>query len=223
MRLIYTGYDLDVTICENQITVISIENPKAYTEVLHDIWIQSQGGDGGFLFSADGKIKSISKEIECIFNPFLLDCNDKKILTKLYQELREQANENLINESLALNSHIVTYIEHLFQFVPYSLDYNADYDIMNLLKLYGVKIDTFGTSLLERIVEYLTALSKICGVRNYVFVGLKQYLTVAELEQLYEFVFYEKINLIIIEGKYTSKISGEKCWLLDEDLCIIEI
>ena len=60
-------------------------------------------------------------------------------------------------------------------------------------------------------------------MNNYVFVGLKQYLPISELERLYEYVFYEKINLIIIESIYTPLINGEKGWIIDKDLCIIDL
>lgn len=223
MKLIHTGYGLELEIKENQITVLSVENPKAYTTILRDIWSQVQGGEGSFLFSDGEKVKSIAKEMECIYNPFELDCNDKKIIAKLYQEIREQAEEELVYEGVTLNTKVLEYLEQLLQRVPYPLDYNVDFDVTNLLKLYGVKIESAGGDLLEKIVDYLKVLSQICGVRNYVFIGIKQYLETEELEQLYEFAFYEKINIIIIEAIHSLRVLGEKCWLLDKDLCIIDL
>lgn len=223
MRLIHTGYHLELVLQENQIIVLSIENPKAYTDMLHDIWNQVQGENGEFILSEQEKIKNISKEMECIFNPFLLDCNDKKVIAKLYQELREQADSIFIKESILLNSSILEYIDKLFLQVPYALEYKVDFDIMGLLKLYGVKIDSFGESLLDKIVEYLRVMKQVCGVAIYVFIGLKQYLAEDELRKLYEFVFYEKIYLIIIEASHSQSIDGEKCWIFDKDMCIIEL
>ena len=90
MKLLHTEYDLNITFKENQIHILSIENPKVYSRILNDLWSQSHGGEGDFVLSEGEKIKNIGKEIECIFNPFALDCNDKKIIGKLYQELNEQ-------------------------------------------------------------------------------------------------------------------------------------
>ena len=100
MRFVYPAYQLEVFLHENQITVLSIENPTAYSAMLHDMWNQAQGNIGGFILSDGDKIRSISKEMECIFNPFSLDCNDKKITNKLYQELKENADTYLINVSV---------------------------------------------------------------------------------------------------------------------------
>ncbi len=155
MKLIHTGYNLEIDLCENQITVLSVENPNAYSTILCDIWNQVQGGDGEFILSEKDKIKNISKDMECVFNPFALDCNDKRIVSKLYQELKEQAGIYLVNESVELNSSIITYLDKLMGYVPYALEYNLDFEINTLLKMYGVRIESFGESLLEKIVEYL--------------------------------------------------------------------
>lgn len=159
MKLIHSAYNLEMTLRENQITVLSVENPKAYSAILHDIWYQIQGGDGDFILSDNEKVKNFSKEVECIFNPFALDCNDKRITGKLYQELKEQAGTYLVNESVKLNSNIINYLDKLIGYVPYALEYNMDFEISSLLKMYGVRIESFGECLLEKIVEYLKILS----------------------------------------------------------------
>ena len=223
MKLVHTAYPLEIALRENQINVLSIENPAAYSRILEDLWCQTNGQLGDFVLSEGEKIKNMAKEMVCVFNPFDLDCNEKKILTKLYQLLKEESDDRLFLEGSMLNSEIVRYLDHLIQFVPYHLDYTFDFDVIGLLKLYGLKIESSANSLLERIVDYLRALHQICRVHIVAFIGLKQYLSEKELQQLYEMVFYEKIHLIIIEAAHSKKIEGEKCWLVDQDLCIIEL
>lgn len=223
MKLLHTEYGLDITLRENEIIVISIENATVYTKILSDFWNQCHGGDGGFILSEGEKIKNIAKEMEVVFNPFLLDCNDKKIISKLYQELKEQSNDMFFEEGMALNTHIVTYIDKVINQVPYALNYNPDFEITNLLKIYNVEIESLGKTLLERVVDYLRVMGQICMIKTFVFVGMKQYFTEEEIKQLYEFVFYEKINLIIIESIHVNHIESEKCWIIDKDLCIIEM
>lgn len=223
MKLVYPEYQLEVSLKENQITILTIENPRAYARVLSDLWNQTQGAEGGFILSECEKILSISRELECIFNPFALDCNDKKVIHKLYQELKEQAEENLLLETTEINREIILYLQKLLVQVPYALNYEVDLELPALLKIYDVKVDSIGTGMLEKLVEYMKVLNQICHMRIFVFVGLKQYLTREELEKLYEFVFYEKIILCIVEAVQTPRINGEKNWLLDKDLCIIEL
>lgn len=223
MKLIHTGYDLTMELKENQINVLSIENRMAYSEILRDMWNQVQGWEGCFILSDKEKQLKISKEMECIFNPFSLNCNDRKILNKLYQEIKEQLDSFQLEEAMVLNANINKFLDGLLMKIPYALKYNPDFDLAGLLKLYNLEVEGSGETVLERIVEYLRVMSKVCGVHNYFFVGLKQYLSEEELEKLYEFIFYEKINLILAEAIQPSLLSVEKCWIIDKDLCIIEI
>lgn len=223
MKLIHIGYGFTMELKENQINVLTIENTMAYSEILRDMWNQVQGQEGSFILSDKEKQLKISKEMECIFNPFSLDCNDRKILNKLYLEIKEQSDSFQLEEAMALNANINKFLDGLLMKIPYALKYKPDFELAGLLKLYNLEVESNGETILERIVEYLRIMTKICGIVNYVFVGLKHYLSESELEKLYEFIFYEKINLIIIEAIQTPPFSGEKGWIIDQDLCIIEL
>lgn len=223
MKLIYPEYAIELPIKENQVIILSVENPKAFANILSDLWHQINGKEGGFLLSEIDKEKNIAKSIDFIVNPFELNCNDRKVVTKVYQELSELAMENLYDETSKLNEEIIKYIEKLIGYVPYHLDYNLELDLNSLMKSYHVELTTSPKGLLEQIVEYLRVMHQICGVEIFAFVGLKQFLSKEELKMLYEFAFYEKVYLIILEGKFIEKNENEKCWILDKDLCIIEV
>lgn len=223
MKIVHRGYNLAFSIEENQVIVLSVENTRAYAELLQDIWNQSQGGEGGFILSEKEKVLKISKEVECIFNPFALECNDRKLVTHLYQQMKEQADNFLMEETMQINTEINRFLDTLIFQIPFVLKHNQEFDILNLFKLYEVKFDSDVDTVLERIIEYLRVMSKICGIVLYVFVGLKHYLNPNELNELYQFAFYEKIKLILLESIHLPLNEGEKGWIIDADLCIIEL
>lgn len=223
MKLIYTEYNLEIELYENQVIVLSVENSESYSKLLRDMWGQTQGKEGKWVLLDKEKKLKLSKELECIFNPFSLNCNDRRILTKLYLEIKQQSDIFFQEETMLLNTDINQFLDKLLLQMPYALKYSSDLELSDLLKIYNVEIEYGEETILEQIVEYLRVMKKICRVNNYVFVGLKQYLTVSELEKLYEYVFYEKINLIIIESIHIPLIDGEKGWIIDKDLCIIDL
>lgn len=106
--------------------------------------------------------------------------------------------------------------------VPYELDDKVELDISGLLKLYDVKISEEYEGLLEKILSYIRTVHLVCGIDVVVFVGIKQFLTETEMSELYEFSFYNKIHLVILESAYKSPIDYEKVLILDKDLCVIE-
>lgn len=222
MKLVYPEYNLEMTLQENQVIVLAIENQRAFSKMLAELWSQVNGGEGSFVLSQKDKIEKFSRKSTFVMNPFSMDCNEKKIINKLYQELNEISSEKLLEKLALLNNQSICLIDEAVQNVPYQLQYDLELDFQGLLKLYNVKIESNPESILEKIMDYLRVMHQICGIEIVFFLNLKQYLTEEELKGLYEFVFYEKIYLIEIEGNFSEEIMGEKWWILDKDLCIIE-
>ena len=223
MRIIYSKYGIDLCLEENKITTIVIENPLVMSEVIRDISRQVKGEEGEWILSEQDKIFSIEKSSQFIDNPLMVNSNEKRILTKLYKELSEQANTLMYEEYTQINSYIVSFLERLLDTVPYHLDMEVDMDLTGILKLYGVKIESDGVSVLEALIDYLRALSCICNIHVVFILNVKQFLTIEEIQQLYEFCFYEKIYIINLEGQKNYNLEQEKCVIIDKDLCIIDV
>lgn len=223
MKLVNTLYDLEFDLIENQILVLSIENHLAYSNILGTLWKQYKGEVGDFILSDGSKELKLSQKIECIYNIFNINTNDRKIITKLYQELTFQ-NDNLLQEESALfKQELISYFDKVISTVPYNLKYNFDTDLSSLMKSISVEIDDDADSLLEKMIQYIKLMNQICGVEIFVIPNLKAYFSTEEIIQLYEFAIYNKIYFIVIEATQTPHIEGEKGWIIDEDLCIIEI
>lgn len=220
--LVNTFYDFEIELIENEVVVLSIESPNAYQKILHDLWTQYNGIEGSFILSENSKELKIPKNIECIYNPFSVNLNDKKILTKMYQELSSQGTSLLQEEGTVLRKSLINYFDQLLNTVPYDITYNFDFDLISLIKALDVQTDVSSDTLIEQISSYMKLMQQLCGISIFVFNNLKGYFNESDLQLLYESARYNKINIINIEPIHTAHISGEKCWIIDRDLCIIE-
>ena len=119
--LVNTFYNLELRLIENAITVLSVEAPSAYQKIMHDFWQQYNGNEGSFILSENGKELKIQKNVECIYNPFSVNLNDKKILTKLYHELSLQSDSLLQEDGIELRESIISYFDKLLNTVPYAI------------------------------------------------------------------------------------------------------
>ena len=214
---------MDLCLEENKVTTIVIENPSVMSEVIRDISRQVNGEDGEWVLSEQDKIFSVEKSSMFLDNPIMVNSNEKRILTRLYKELSEQANTLMYEEYTQINSYIVSFLEKLLDTVPYHLDMEVDMNLTGMLKLYGVKMESDGVSVLEVLIDYLRALSSICNIHVVFILNIKQFLTIEEVQQLYEFCFYEKMYLINLEGQKNYNLEQEKCVIIDKDLCIIDV
>ena len=206
--LVNTFYNLELRLIENAITVLSVEAPSAYQKIMHDFWQQYNGNEGSFILSENGKELKIQKNVECIYNPFSVNLNDKKILTKLYHELSLQSDSLLQEDGIELRESIISYFDKLLNTVPYAITYNFEFELSSIIKALDVQTDSTADTLTE--------------ISIFVISNLKCLLQNTDLQLLYEYAKYNKINLIIIEPIHTPHIIDEKCWIIDKDLCIIE-
>lgn len=223
MKFVHPEYDLSLELQENKVNVVVVENQKIFTEMIQELYRQCSGGEGAFVLSDKDKILSFHKTAELITDVFSLDCNEKRIIAKLYQEIEELAMENLVAESMELNSQIACYLEKMCDLVPYYLAYQTEFLPSKIMKMVDLRFETTAVTLLEHIVEYLGITSKLHKSMVNIFVNLKSFLTMEELHELYEYTFYNKIPLILLEGFAGSQAPEEQWTIIDIDKCTIKL
>ncbi len=223
MRLICSEYGIDLEIQENRVNILVVESPNVFSSMIDELICQVKGEPGKFILSEQDVIKVISKETEFIVNPFGVDCNEKRIQQKLYQELSNEMNVSMIEETTHLQGQIISYLDTLLQKAPYPLEYDIEENMTGFLKWCHVGIDNQGETLAERLINYIKILNYFCGFKIIFFVNLKSYLSQFELEEIYKCGFYTKTNLVLLENIQKEKLENESICILDKDLCIINI
>ena len=222
MKLICAKQGIELRLDENQVNTLVLENPAIFSEFLQNLISQLEGNEGELILSEGDKIYPISKTVAFLANPLSVDCNEKKIITKLYKELEDNVKNDMYEKYSIFHSEVLNFLERIVNTVPYHLQMDIDINIAALLKAYNVKVAETDVEPLERLIDYLRALRSICGIQVMIILNLKQFFTKSQLQQLYEFCYYQKIYLIQLEGRKTYTIEGEKYVIIDEDMCMIE-
>lgn len=169
------------------------------------------------------ELTELLSELECIYNIFNINTNDRKIISKLYQELTYQNDALLQEESIRFKQELMEYFDKLISTVPYNLKYNFEVDLSSLMKAISVETDVECDSLLEKMLQYIKLMNQICGIDIFVIPNLKYYFSTEETMQFYQFAMYNKIYIVVIEPTLSPHMEGEKSWIIDDDLCIIEL
>lgn len=222
MKLVHAEYGIEIELKENQIPVLVIESPEKFSELIQELYLSKQGGEGKVLLSEADKLLNMGKFLELVVNPFAIDVNEKRIVQKLYQEIESQVQEQLVLETAEIHSQLISYLEEIAGKVTYPVTFDLEENVLGLMKIYNVRLETESITLLEKLVEYFRLLHQLCRVEVIVCVNLKSYLSESELRQLYEAVFYEKISLILLENVQREKVGGERICIMDRDWCIID-
>lgn len=222
MKLAYRNIKYHIELKENIVNVIILENQRIYSKLVQELLSQCNGEEGKFVLSEDNKELKISKNMYLISDVFNIDFNQRKIINNIYANLENIAiDEKYYIKTNKIKSDIIKYIDDLIMEVDYSLAYKEDIEIKELFKLSNIKIEIYDKNLLEKIVDYIEILQKICNIKCIVFINLKTFLTPKELEQLYLHCNYNKMHIILLENIKKSKLKFEKIFILDKDLCEI--
>lgn len=91
MKLVHPEIPYALIESDNKCSEWIIENPETFSSYLQEMMQQCSGEDGRFVLSQGAEELDIAKNVEVIFDIFSVDCNDRRILNKLYAQLEQLA------------------------------------------------------------------------------------------------------------------------------------
>ena len=222
MKLINPAWECAIQFEENTVNVVTIEDTCLFRETVLNFIKQTNGDEGDFVLSVDNKEISLSKKAEVIFNPFSLDINNKKIISKLYQNLEEEAVSAVSYlETQELLSHIQSYLERISDTIEFPICFDEETNILTLFKLVNLRIEDITISPLEKLAYYIELMQNFCGIDLFIFVNFKIFFTKEEIESFYLELNYRKIKYILLENVCIWRGKQEKNYIIDKDLCQI--
>lgn len=220
MKLVNSKYNLNIEWEENKSTTLIVEKKDNMLNIINNLINQLAGQEGDFVLSDEVKVKW-EKQVDFILEPFTINFNNKKILSKLYEQMFDISKDE-IEDYNSINNVIINAIDKVTQRVEYNnIVYNLDFDWKNIYKLYDVKIGEDYENLFEKIEEYIKIIADVLHIKLVIFLNLKEYLSKIELENIQRICFYKKMNLLLLESEEREKIENEKTFIIDKDRCLI--
>lgn len=223
MKLVHPNLSGQIIFTENIVNVITIENRKYFTKIIHEFILQVEGEEGEFILSDKNRELEIAKTFSITVNPFDLQVNSRKNLNKIYTEVKDiSQNEFNYLETAKLKAEILNYLDNLFLNYEIPLTYNDEFDITSLFKTTELKIDDEFSSLLEKIIYFIEVSQQLNATEYFAFINLKQFLSYNEIAELYKIMQYHKFHILLFESTYTEPLHlCEKHYVIDTDLCEI--
>ena len=91
-------------------------------------------------------------------------------------------------------------------------------DIINILKIYNLKIDISSYQTILEKIEFLIDLNSTLDIFNILVIpNLKIYLSNEELVELYKYSLYNNVKLLLIEKEFNEKLEYEHILVIDEE------
>lgn len=224
MKMVYPEWTHQIEFVEGKTQILVIENQALFYDFVKDLYSQCNDGiEGKVVLSEEAKILSISKQAYICVNMLDLDVNSKKVLTKLYNELKSDVyDEELYVETNDIMAEIERYCNSIADKSLYNLEYDLELDISGLFKYANIRIQQEEEGILGRILNYIEVMHTLLKLDLAIFVNLKSYLSNDECKKLYEMVQYWKVTLLLIENHCEEERSDDEVvYLIDKDGCEI--
>lgn len=219
--LAHSKGNIKIDVEEGKTSVLVIENPIAMREFLFELEEQLQGEPGDFVLSADYEPISIGRNLVLVKDPLNVDCNEKKILMKLYQNIVDEEKMQYHMERDNFDKAYLEYLRELCLLSPLPLAYDERLSLGELLKCAHVIIDNTVGSYIDNLWNYISVMGELLHIKVFAFVNLKCFLSDEELDLLYKQCFYEQRMLLLIESHDTLSRMDEKKYIVDSDGCMI--
>lgn len=223
MKLMYQEFGEPLEFVEGIPNILVIENQELRREFIGMLSYQLETGDGDIILSDNNNILKMEKCTEMVINPFYLDMNQKKVVTKLNNNLRELAldSANYAN-TIEIIGKVNTYLENLSMQLNYPVILNS-VEAPDLIKISGARIDAEINTFFENIIDYMCLLADVLDISLFITVNLGLYVSTKEIKELFKMASYKNINLLLIEcSDLLERDLLQRITIVDNDRCIIK-
>lgn len=220
MRLVHKDFEFRFEFKENKQGLLIVENPCLLREFIQNFRL---GDEGRFVLSDNNELLQIDKNLAYIIDFFNINLNERKILTKLNEIIKNEIlNSELFLECNELCCKLETLSEQICLNIDYTINYTNDINTGTLIKFLNFKFKDDEVNILERLIDYLKINAELLKIKLFVFVNAMSYFNEYEIDKILEFVNYQKMNILFIENKLPEKIDGfGQIYIIDKDYCQI--
>ena len=222
MKIIHCEHNIEVDFNCGEICSIIIENPRildSFVLGLYNSTIRKE--DEVYILDNFEKIE-FAKLVDLVFSPLELTYEKKDIQKKLMQNILEEITESDI--SYRFSEICSSFLENIYEVKinsEYEIDFDENLEMQKLIKCFDIHLKEPIGSFVERIVEYISVMSKLMGKQIFILVGCAHYIDNDEYKLLQKHVAHENVAVLTVEGRQNTLKNPGNQYIMDVDLCEI--
>jgi len=222
MKIIHCEHNIEVNFDYGEIRSIIIENPRILDSFVLGLYNStSRKEDKVYILDNFEKIE-FAKLVDLVFSPLELTYEKKDIQKKLLQNILEEITESDI--SYRFSEICSSFLENIYEVKinsEYEIDFDENLEMQKLIKCFDIHLKEPIGSFVERIVEYISVMSKLMGKQIFILVGCAHYIDNDEYKLLQKHVAHENVAVLTVEGRQNRLKNPGNQYIMDVDLCEI--
>ena len=220
MKLCIKYIDNNLVFNNEYINCLEVENKNYFYKIVKELNNIANGEMEDNVIFTDNESNEINiiNKINIIIDYFNIDFNSKKILSLINKKINSSISVNDKDNLSKLYNKIKKIYIPILNDMDLNIDINNDFDLDLIVKLLNISIKNK-----DNILDNLFLLTDIEHELNIskllVFVNLKQYLNEQELIELYKYLLYNNIVVLLIDSQaYGVCNEYEKKIIIDNEL-----
>ena len=220
MKLCIKYIDNNLVFNNEYINCLEVENKNYFYKIVKELNNIANGEMEDNVIFTDNESNEINiiNKINIIIDYFNIDFNSKKILSLINKKINSSISVNDKDNLSKLYNKVKKIYLPILNDMDLNIDINNDFDLDLIVKLLNVSIKNK-----DNILDNLFLLTDIEHELNIskllVFVNLKQYLNEQELIELYKYLLYNNIVVLLIDSQaYGVCNEYEKKIIIDNEL-----
>ena len=203
-----SNFENDIVVSDEYVRVLEIEDKKLFINIvqsIHGLCYNKEGTEYIVLLDGDRQV-DFAKDVYFIIDALNLDLNDRKILSKLYLKMKNLLE---LEHKIQLDSYLkeaLDLINTVFIEFPFELTYKSEIQVEDFLKLYGFRLYTQEESFMEQMLYLIDLISLLGLCKVLIFCNIKSFFTDEQIEEIYKYVVYNKLHVLLVEGNITEEL-----------------
>lgn len=222
MKLMYSHLNLSFELEINRLNSIVVEDADLLFQMLWDMQNQiNKESEQYFLVHEDEKC-DLNKSMVMVTSPIDLIYDKRYIQKKLFDDLMYEMQIKGISDEIAeLYAIIIDKLNLINCSVEYNLDFADSADVMDILKLFDVRIRKPEGSFPEQLMEYAVNIKRFQNKNIFVLANCDAYISDKDYKYIETWAQHYEIYLIFLRNMQHSKSIDYNEYIIDKDLCIL--
>lgn len=205
MKLVFSGLETPIDLAPGYASTLQIANETLFARIVRSL--ASSAGSLAlepYTLWDDGVELRPSTSLMVVQNPLQLPWDDRSLMGEVVKRIEREflEDEDLRRGIEAMDSALSAKLLDLGFGMNSDYGFELEWELKRYLKFRGFGVDIQDSKpLLDNLLNFLSlALDADCK-QAITFVNLKTFLTQNDLKALFEYVFYSKLTVLLIENK----------------------
>ena len=205
MKLVFSGLETPIDLAPGYASTLQIANETLFARIVRSL--ASSAGSLAlepYTLWDDGVELRPSTSLMVVQNPLQLPWDDRSLMGEVVKRIEREflEDEDLRRGIEAMDSALSAKLLDLGFGMNSDYGFGLEWELKRYLKFRGFGVDMQDSKpLLDDLLNFLS-LALDAGCKQAItFVNLKTFLTQNDLKALFEYVFYSKLTVLLIENK----------------------